>query len=112
MEDGNSCNPFLSVRTQGCELKTRATGQNTNPNFLAKLYFPVYLQTYNDKITIRLEHSGNTNTFLANLPEFPNGHDFANISKLLSLDGKMHPTWVNLYGVAPKERNNSKKGVF
>lgn len=42
--------------------------------------------------------------FLANVPEYPSSKDFANISVLRPLEGKMEPRWINLYGVAVHER--------
>lgn len=77
----------------------------TSPLYLAKLHFPVFLPTYNDKITIRLWlMDGRSQVFLANVPEYPSAFDFANISVLRPLEGKMEPRWVNLYGVALNER--------
>jgi hypothetical protein len=47
---------------------------------------------------------GRTQVFLANIPEYPSSKDFANISQLRPLEGKMNPKWINLYGVAISER--------
>jgi hypothetical protein len=47
---------------------------------------------------------GRSQVFLANVPEYPSALDFANISILRPLEGKMEPKWVNLYGVAINER--------
>lgn len=47
---------------------------------------------------------GRSQVFLANVPEYPSAFDFANISVLRPLEGKMEPRWVNLYGVALNER--------
>ena len=74
---------------------------------MARLTFPVYLPTYNDKIVMRLwaNTGSGADMFIANIPEFPDGRDFCNISHLIAKDGKMKPFWCNLYGMAPKDRN-------
>ena len=41
---------------------------------------------------------------MANVPEYPSSKDFANISALRPLEGKMEQKWVNLYGVPVNER--------
>ena len=43
----------------------------------------------------------------ANIPEFPKANDRWNISTLMGFD-KMHPFWVNLYGIHPDDRG---KGI-
>jgi hypothetical protein len=43
----------------------------------------------------------NSELFLANIPEKPSRMDIFNISDLLSKEGKMEPTWINIYGVRP-----------
>ena len=40
---------------------------------------------------------------MANVPEHPSGSDVMNIATLHSKEGKMDPTWINLYGIRPKE---------
>ena len=68
--------------------------------YLARLHLPVFIPTYNDKITVKLwAMDGRSQVFLANVPEFPSSKDFANISILRPFEGKMEPRWVNLYGV-------------
>lgn len=89
MEDGNPASAFVSVRTQQSILTTRTFPQNASPNFYARLYFPVFLPTFNDKIRLVLWHNDGKDVFLANVPELANSTDFANISTLVSLDGKM-----------------------
>jgi hypothetical protein len=66
--------------------------------------YPVYIPNYNDKIIIRVWSRGSgltSDSFIANVPEYPSAYDFFNISKLLSSDGKMKASWINLYGVHP-----------
>jgi len=41
--------------------------------------------------------------FMANLPECPSAVDVMNIAILNSKEGRMEPTWFNMYGVRPKE---------
>jgi len=56
-----------------------------------------------------------SDTFIANVPEYPSPQDMFNLSKLLSREGKMKSTWFNLYGVKPMDggwfasNNGSKK---
>lgn len=103
---------YISVRTQASDLVTRVIPKNSNPNFLQKLYFPIYMPTYNDKITMHLYHSeegrlATSKVFLANIPERPGPDDYMNISQLIALDGNMKPNWVNLYGIHPHDRGGS-----
>lgn len=68
------------------------------------MLFPAYMPFLNDKITVRVWSKGSkliSDTFIANLPEFPSQNDFFNISKLLAIDGRLKPTWINLYGILP-----------
>ena len=98
---------FLSVKTQSYILKTRAVSAATTPMYQTRLLFPIMIPTYNDKITIRLwMKNGRTEQFLANVPEYPSSKDFANISVIRPLEGKMEPRWINLYGVDPKEKRS------
>lgn len=82
--------------------------------FAQRLFFPVRVPTFNDKITIRLWQNiagklyGETVSFQSNIPEKPSIKDFANISALIPLEGKMDPMWVNLYGIKFSERNDSR----
>ena len=74
--------------------------------FLQRLGFPVYLPILNDKITLRAWSEGKSSeTFISNLPEHPSPYDMFNISKLLSVEGRMKATWINLYGVPPLDRS-------
>jgi hypothetical protein len=63
--------------------------------------------TWNDKVKVVLWHRGNyfgaVDEFLANIREHPSPNDEMNISTLHSKEGKMEPTWFNLYGIRPKE---------
>jgi hypothetical protein len=75
--------------------------------FGARLSYPVFIPCLNDKITVRVWSQGTrttADTFIANVPEFPSAFDFFNLSKLLSCDGRMKSTWINLYGINPLER--------
>lgn len=38
---------------------------------------------------------------MANIPEFPSSQDVMNIAQLHSKEGRMEPTWFNMYGVRP-----------
>jgi hypothetical protein len=69
----------------------------------SKLCFPIFLPILNDKITVRVWSQGRrgADTFIANIPEYPNPFDYFNLTKILSCDGKMRTTWFNLYGVHP-----------
>lgn len=107
---------FISVRTQGLTLSTKsmALKKNKDMNFSQRLFFPVRVPTYNDKITIRLWQNiagkvyGETVSFQSNIPEKPSIKDFANISALIPKEGKMDRMWVNLYGIKFSERNDSR----
>lgn len=58
----------------------------------------------NDKITVRVWSEGSafsSDDFIANMPEFPSENDYFNISKLLAIEGRLKPTWINLYGIHP-----------
>ena len=44
-----------------------------------------------------------TDEFMANVPEQPSATDVMNIAALHSKEGRMDPTWFNMYGVRPKE---------
>lgn len=81
----------------------------------------MWLPILNDKITVRIwsQVRRGADVFIANIPEYPSAFDFFNISKILSTDGKMRSTWLNLYGVHPLERGwfssnkgNKKEGSF
>ena len=103
MDEDTACNAFIHVRTQNCILTTRTIMKNSNPNWQAKLYFPIFMPTYNDKIMMRLWHSGGKDVFLANVPELPGPEDNLNVSRLMSVS-KMPAYWINLYGIAPEDR--------
>jgi hypothetical protein len=110
-DSSGTCNSFISVRVSGFVQTTRVIEENFNPNYNARLCFPVYTPIFNDKITIRLwsrNYSG-SDTFIANVPEYPSAFDHFNLTKLLTNDGKMRATWINLYGVHPLERTGLKK---
>jgi len=63
--------------------------------------------TWNDKIKIVCWHQDGEylpdDVFMANVPESPSDKDIMNISTLHSKEGRMEPTWINLYGVRPRE---------
>ena len=65
------------------------------------------MPTWNDKIRVILWHQVGDffpeDHFLANVPEHPSGSDMMNIATLHSKEGKMDPTWINMYGIRPKE---------
>ena len=58
---------------------------------------------------MRLWNSSRSEEIFANIPELPGPSDKWNINTLMSLDGKMQPFWVNLYGIHPEDRG--KKGI-
>jgi hypothetical protein len=113
----SSADSFISVRASGYVQITRIIPKNLNPQFNARLCFPVYTPIYNDKIIIRLWHHNPPSLtgkapdiFIGNVPEFPSSFDPFNISKLLINEGKMRATWFNIYGSHPNERKNIVKG--
>lgn len=111
LEDGTTkCSAFISVRSQGCIIKTRIVKDQTSPNWGQRLYIPVYVPTWNEKISIALWTRGDYFTaedeFLSNIPELPSASDEMNISTLHSKEGKMEPTWFNLYGIRPCENTS------
>jgi hypothetical protein len=98
------------VRASGVVQATRVTEQNMNPIYNARLCFPVYTPIFNDKIVIRVwtQNSGmKADTFIANVPEYPSEFDHFNLSKLMSTEGKMRATWINLYGTHPLDRSEA-----
>ena len=102
---------FISVRTAGLVQTTKTIGSNSSPNFNQKILFPTYLPFLNDKIIMRIWHGvpGASEEFIGNIPEFSTPNDVFNISKLLSMGGRMAAIWVNIYCIQPWERN---KGLF
>lgn len=101
---------FISVRTVGLVNTTKAVGKNSSPVYNQKLLFPTYLPFLNDKIVMRIwnKNMRSADDFIANIPEFSGPNDVFNISKLLSMGGRMAAIWVNLYCIPPHERN---KGI-
>jgi len=81
--------------------------KNNGPVYNQKLMFPCYYPFLNDKILLRIWNYGvnRADDFIANIPEFPAPNDFFNITKLISLGGRMPAKWINLYGIPPWERN-------
>jgi len=100
---------FISVRTVGLVKRTKTIANNSNPVYNQKLFFPSYLPFLNDKIVMRIwsENSGRSDDFIANIPEFSGPNDVFNISKLLSMGGRMAAVWINLYCIPPIERNSN-----
>lgn len=115
-DSSGTCNSFISVRASGSVQATRVIEENFSPIYNARLCFPVFAPIMNDKVTIRMwsKNRRTADTFVANIPEYPSAFDQFNITKLLTHDGKMRATWINLYGVHPMERgwfqnNNGSK---
>jgi len=98
---------FISVRTVGLVNKTRTIGNNCFPIFNQKIIFPAYLPFLNDKIVMRIwnSNSRSADDFIGNIPEFSGPNDCFNISKMLSVGGRMAAIWINLYCIPPDERN-------
>jgi len=98
---------FISVRTVGLVNTTKTISNNSSPVFNQKILFPAYLPFLNDKIVMRIWNRNEraADDFIANIPEFSAPNDVFNISKLLSLGGRMSALWVNLYCIPPEERN-------
>lgn len=82
-------------------------GKNISPIFLQKMMFPVYYPVLNDKIVLRMWHSEerSSDQFIGNIPEVPKHNDFFNITKLISMGGRMAAKWINIYCIPPPERN-------
>ena len=83
--------------------------KNNGPTYLKKMLFPCYYPFLNDKILLRIWNYGfnGPDDFIANIPEFPSPNDYFNITKLVSIGGRMPAKWVNLYGIPPWERNTN-----
>ncbi len=98
---------FISVRTVGLVQITKTISNSSNPVYNQKLLFPTYLPFLNDKIVMRMwnRNSRGADDFIANIPEFSGPNDVFNISKLLSMGGRMAAMWINLYCIPPEERN-------
>jgi hypothetical protein len=105
-------NFFVSCRSMGLVHRTKSIGNNSAPLINQKMLFPTYFPFLNDKIVMRCWHyqKGGTDKFIANIPEFTTGTDFFNISKLMSMGGRMPAKWINLYGIPPEERNDQISG--
>lgn len=99
-------NVFISARVSGLVQITKPV-KNNNPVYNQKLRFPCHFPFLNDKIILRMwnKQSGSGDIFIANIPEFQKHNDFFNISKLISLGGKLPAKWINLYSIPPHERN-------
>ena len=102
------CNAFVSARAVGLVQRTKIVGNNSSPVYNQKIMFPAYFPFLNDKILMRIWHhqESSSDQFIANIPEFSVPNDFFNISKLISIGGKMAARWINLYSIPPFERNN------
>eukprot|EP00340_Litonotus_pictus_P001829 CAMPEP_0170518970 /NCGR_PEP_ID=MMETSP0209-20121228/4535_1 /TAXON_ID=665100 ORGANISM="Litonotus pictus, Strain P1" /NCGR_SAMPLE_ID=MMETSP0209 /ASSEMBLY_ACC=CAM_ASM_000301 /LENGTH=1038 /DNA_ID=CAMNT_0010804725 /DNA_START=78 /DNA_END=3193 /DNA_ORIENTATION=+ len=103
---------FASTRSMGLVQRTKAIGGSSAPLINQKMLFPTYFPFLNDKIVMRAWNyqKGGTDKFLANIPEFNSGTDFFNISKLMSMGGRMPAKWINLYSIPPNERNDQVGG--
>lgn len=73
------------------------------------MIFPVYYPVLNDKIILRMWNleSQAADQFIGGLPEFTTKNDFFNISKLISIGGRMPAKWINVYCIPPLERNTA-----
>jgi hypothetical protein len=100
-------NTFISARCMGLVQKTVNIKNNSTPIYNQKLQFPCYYPILNDKILLRMWNysTGSSDEFIANIPEFSVSNDFFNLSKLISIGGRMPAKWINLYGIPPNERN-------
>lgn len=103
---------FVSCRSMGLVQRTKAVGGNSAPTINQKMLFPTYFPFLNDKIIMRCWNyqKGGSDKFIANIPEFTNNNDLFNISKLMSMGGRMPAKWINLYGIPPTERNDYISG--
>lgn len=112
--EGSKCNAFISARASGLVQRTKVVPNNSAPMFNQKIMFPCYFPILNDKILLRLwnHESRSSDEFIANIPEFSLNNDFFNISKLISMGGRMAAKWVNLYGIPPWERNSGFINTF
>ncbi len=105
-------NFFVSCRAMGLVQKTKCLSDNSAPLINQKMLFPTYFPFLNDKIIMRCwnyQKSG-ADKFIANVPEFSVPNDYFNISKLMSISGRMPAKWINLYGIPPMERNDQISG--
>jgi len=102
---------FVSARAIGLVQRTKPIGGTVAPVFNEKMLFPCYFPFLNDKIILRAWHASKTgpDEFFGNLPEVPSPNDYFNISKLVSLGGRIPAKWINLYSIPPKERNKLGK---
>jgi hypothetical protein len=100
-------NSFVSARCMGLVQRTANIKNNTAPIFNQKMMFPCYYPILNDKIMLRLWNlqMADSDVFIANIPEFAVSTDFFNLSKLISIGGRMPAKWINLYGIPPCDRN-------
>lgn len=103
---------FVSCRSMGLVQRTKAVGDNSAPLINQKMLFPTYFPFLNDKIVMRCWNyqKGGRDKFIASIPEFSSSSDFFNISKLMSMGGRMPAKWINLYGIPPTERNDYISG--
>ena len=102
---GGKTDAFVSCRAVGLVHKTKTIKNNVNPLYNQKLLFPCYFPVLNEKILLRMWHSNTKDDFIADIPEYPEPHDFFNINKLLVSGGRMAAKWINLYSIPPIERN-------
>lgn len=103
---------FVSCRSMGLVQRTTIVNDNSAPLINKKMLFPTFFPFLNDKILMRAWSytKGGADKFIANIPEFPAANDIFNISKIMSLGGKIGAKWINLYGIPPTERNDYVSG--
>jgi hypothetical protein len=114
MVGSGKCNAFISARAVGLVQRTKIVGNNSNPGYNQKMLFPCYFPFLNDKILLRIwnHQPRSADEFIANIPEFSVPNDYFNISKLISMGGRMPAKWINLYSIPPWERNNGFMNNF
>ena len=100
-------NAFVSARVMGLVQRTKNVKNNNHPAFNQKMLFPCYYPILNDKILLRIWNykSNLSDEFIGNVPEFSLPNDYFNLSKLISIGGRMPAKWINIYCIPPKERN-------
>lgn len=71
--------------------------------------FPITFPLNNDKIVIRVwdKRVCMSDTFIGQIPEFPQENDFFNITYLQSKGGVLPYRWFSLYGIPKGERPNT-----
>ena len=108
---GKKPTAFISARVAGLVRRTKSVNKNPSPIYNQKMLFPCFFPFLNDKILLRIwnEKTSSRDDFIANIPEVQNNNDFFNLSKLVSMGGRMPAKWVNLYGIPEEERNSTFK---